>query len=132
MTKRGKIFFVAILTVMAAILVLPAVASAGVARVVEDPHRDTLWIHGRAYNSADATYVWMEVHTELWHRYNGNWDCPRAKVVGGNYVSYLNNEASYYWGILRHTWQTRSFHEWDLDGYSYSAEAKESNIITKL
>lgn len=110
--------------------VLPTPVSADILRTVRDPYRGS-WIHkgiiyGEAWNSADAYYHWMEVHASL--EMNG---VPWVTgVSGGEEICYLKQTTWTLssWGTYN-DWQTKSFHEWDIDGESYDAEAKESAIV---
>jgi hypothetical protein len=129
-TKKAKIFVTAVFLVLALTLVLPTVASAGILR-----HSGPMWrgsglaaiyVYGKAYNSADAIYVWMEVHSYIYEQYSsgGPWYLVGDEVNGGDYISYKSCTAKHS-GAMHSTFKLKSFHEWDLDGYTYCAEWQE-------
>jgi hypothetical protein len=127
--KTGKVFVTMMLLVLALTLILPTVASAAPYTHSDEPWRGSWaakgFVYGRAYNTADQPYVWMEVHSYLYERIGWSWYQCASAVNGENNKSYCFTTCRV--AEVYNEFYVKGFHEWDIDGNSYEAQWTQSS-----
>ncbi len=132
--KKARVMFIAAFCLVALATIILPYATLGYDPEVRarDTLRDTGFYYylvwGKAWNDANESFDWMEVHA---HLYQLKSDGPRLQasgVNGGEPAQLLIAKARFNIGYSNHgTFKTMSDHYWDYDGQSFGEDHGETD-----